>query len=583
MLSKHFELKKFHLIFLLLMLGVFLSSTSKAASLTAHVDNNIVQIGQFIQFSVTLSDKSSSQKPDFSALQQDFDLLSGISTSSQTQIINGSMSTSTTWTITISPKQEGAIVIPPIKLAGLETEAITIVVGKAPQKEFSDVFIETTLSKKQAYVQEQIKLDLKLYIRMADLSSTQLDDLNINDAKVLPAGETKQSQILKNGIRYHLVERSYFIFPEKSGLLKIPSLRFNGVINEGSRYSRFGTQRRITASSDAFDVKIKPIPESFPKNANWLPAEQVLLAETFSPGDSAKLGDPITRTIVTKATGLSASALPPVELKAIDGLKIYPDEGASNETISANSLVSTRNDSFALIASKSGDIELPAYRLPWWDTRNDKLRYSELDGKTLHFTASLEQIISTQDNFNEAGNDDLNKKQDSQVIDNKIIWLIVSGFLILWLTTIFAFIFYIRKLKKNVQHEYEKESGSKNTLQLSESEKSALNEFEQACKNNNTHMARTSLIHWARLHFPDKNIEGLSKLAHVMENTNGQESTALLEQLCALDKHIYTNENAHMDLSELRRLMNEWIKGLNKKIEKSEKGKKLSELYDTTK
>ncbi len=573
---------KFPLLLLVMFTVFFTSGLSKAANLTAYVDNNIVQIGQLVQFSVTLSEKSSSDKPDFSALQQDFDVLSGINTSSQTQIINGSMSSSTTWSVTISPKHDGAIVIPPIKLAGLETEAITVVVGKAPEKKFSDVFFETTVNKKSVYVQEQIRLDLKLYVRMADLSSTQLDDLNITDAKVLPAGEAKQSQILQNGIRYHLVEKSYFIFPEKSGVLKIPSLRFNGVVTEGSRYSRFGTQRRISAKSDAVNVTVKAIPESFPKNAIWLPAEQLIVAETFSPGNHAKVGDPITRTIITKATGLIGAALPPAELKNITDLKVYPDEGNSNEVLTGASVVSTRNDSFALIANKGGDIELPVYRLPWWDTKNDKLQYAQLDGKTLHFTGN--QIESSQEELPsdfviDDSRNDQPQATNKQSVDSKTLWLVISIFALVWLTTIAAFLFYIRTINKTHSNNNLKDQ-EQNTLRIvSESEKSALNTFEQSCKNNDAHTARSSLIQWARLRFPENNMEGLSSLVHFIEKSSNDEQSELSQQLQALDKMLYTNDTSHLDFQTLRQCFKEWTKDLDQKNEKTEKGKKLSALY----
>lgn len=577
---------------LLLLLLPWLSFTGQAhsAELKAYVDQNIVQMGQYIQFSLTLSGKSSSKDPDFSVLQQDFDVLSGMSKSSQTQIINGSMSSSNTWSVTITPKNDGALVIPPIELAGLKSQPITVVVGKAPAKEYSDVYFETKISSHVVYVQAQLRLDLKLYIKMADIANTQLDELTIPNAKIFPIGENRQSEVVQNGIRYFLVEKSYFIYPEQSGELKIPALRFQAVVNEGSRYSRFGTRRSISASSDAKTIKVLGIPSTYPKNVPWLPAENIVLAESFNPELTAGIGEPITRTIITKASGLPAAALPPVELSDIKGLKIYPDQGKTDDKLTLATLTGTRTDSFALIANQAGQIQFADYKLAWWDTKNNQLRYAELTGKQLEIIANGSDTTTGQVTLQQASAEETEQEIDAALNENanqfinltnfknndsinkQEFILVLIAFLIIWLLTIGGFIFYIYHLKKNGLKLIPKKNNESENIK-SENLKSAVQALKHACKNNDTRQVRNALIHWGNIQFPEHSIKGLDQLASLLNNT------ALKESFKNIDRNLYETSNESINLVSFFDEFSKVAEAIKLRDDKKEKGKALSQLY----
>lgn len=572
-------------VLVLLFLATF-SPAANAAVLKAYVDKNIVQMGQFIQFSLSLSDKSASQDPDFSALEDNFEILSSMSRSSQTQIINGRMSSSTTWSITITPRKEGAIVIPPIELAGLQSEAITVVVGKSPEKQYSDAFFETKVSADEVYVQAQLLLELKLYVRMADISNSQLENLDIAGAKIIPVGEPSQSQVTKNGIRYYLIESSYFIFPEHSGELKIPSITYSAVVNEGSRYSRYGTRRRISAQSDAKTIRVKGIPSSYPKNAVWLPAQQVTLIETLNPQNSAGIGEPITRNISTKAIGQAASALPPASMAASAKLKVYPDKGDTHDKLTQGNLVGSRTDSFALIANQAGELQLPQYKIPWWDTQNDKLRYAQLDEKSITIHPGENQVATTGSDSNTLQDDstfsgtgsgftEINTTKPSELLSKQTFLLVIAALFVFWLITVIAFIVYIRKLKQNLHLE---NNPSSDAIRQGEAQKAAYKSFENTCKQNDIKMARSQLLEWANRYFSPRHVSGLTQLAQLLEDN------ALTEMLEQMDKQLYkqndtSDKSEQLDLNALNQKLKEVIKQHKSESEKHSKGHQLESLY----
>jgi hypothetical protein len=580
-------LKKY--LFVLTIPLLLLGTNLQAAELKAYVDHNIVQMGQYIEFSLTLSGKSSSSDPDFSILKQDFDVLSGVSRSSQTQIINGSMSSSNTWTVTIAPKKEGALVIPPISLAGLKSDPITVVVGKAPTKEFSDVFFETNVSSRVVYVQAQLRLDLKLYIKIANIGKSQLDELKIVNAKLFQIGENRQSEVVKNGIRYYLVEQSYFIYPEQSGEMKIPSVRFQAVVTEGSRYSRFGTRRNISAASDAITVKVLGIPSAYPKNAQWLPAEQISLSESFNPDQNAGIGEPITRTITTKAKGLPGAALPPAELTDIKGLKVYPDQGKTDDKLSSNTLMSTRTDTFALIANEAKKIQLNDYKIPWWDTKNNQVRYAELKGKVLNITSNASGSTTNNTTPSQTDTDnaldlalgeqtkpliDINSSSQSYSVNQKLVLSLIIVFIIIWLLTVIAFALYIRALKRKGTSNSETSSDNELTH---ENLQKALKSVKQACKDNNAQATRSALISWGNIQFASQlennTIKGLDQLASFINHSE------LKASFKAIDSSLYQGTTKDLDLSKFWDIFSTVKNDINLKNNKQKKGKALSDLY----
>lgn len=576
---------------LIVLILFFTHNSLQAATLNAYVDNNVVQMGQFIQFSVKLTGKTPSGEPDFSPLKQDFDILSSTSKSSETRIVNGQMSSSSTWTITIAPKNDGAIVIPPITFAGTKTAPITIVVGKAPDADLSDVFFETEISSESVYVQAQVILTTKLYIKVLDISNVQLDELKINDALVLPQGEPLQSQIVKNGIRYYLIEQRHFIFPEKSGSLTIPALNFSAIVNDAaSRFSRFGSKRRISAQSQSKTIEVKGVPKNYPDNALWLPAEELSLTETISPGIQTTLGEPITRTIITQAKGLPATTLPPAKLENIPDLKIYPDQGSHEDEKNNTFIKGTRKDAFALLPNRSGKIILPEYQVIWWDTKNNEIRYASLKAQELNILASdsdnnpgllTQEGIHTNSDISDKNNPSFamsaNTGQTIPLFDSnkKLFIFIVIVFGFIWLSTLLFFFVYIRRLKNELLktqtvHEH-----------TNENIKSLLKDIEQAAKNKNLLQVRQSLITWGQVLFEDKQIKGLSELARHCQN---ETVTTSLKKIDAnLFSENRSNKPAELDFDALLKQLSTISGNRDKSNQKSvfitKNGQKLADLY----
>lgn len=110
---------------------LILSQTSLALdNLTASVDKNPVLTGEYFTLSIIAEGKVKGTIPDVSALSNDF-VTSPVNTSSRTSIINGSVSSSTTWQMQLVARTPGTYTIPALEVDGETTQPIEIKVVAA--------------------------------------------------------------------------------------------------------------------------------------------------------------------------------------------------------------------------------------------------------------------------------------------------------------------------------------------------------------------------------------------------------------------------------------------------------------------
>lgn len=373
---------KFNLLFL-----IFILSFGKviAEELSSTVDRNQVGSGETLRLEVKWLGQAFGD-PDFSALQHDFEILSR-QQQNQLSIINGKTQSYTTWALELLPKREGKLLIPSFNYEGQVSDAIMIQVNKAAKQSQSNapVYVETQVDKEQLYVQEQLLLTRRVVTRV-NLQGITNDDMKIDGASVIKVAED-QFQKNINGVPHLVIEVKYAVFPQNSGELRIPSVRFSTIIADrhdpfgGGLFSSGG--KRVFLNTDAKTLNVLPRPANS-GNGEWLPSAGVSLAERWSrPLNEWHAGEPLTRTITLTAQGLTGVQLPPLEFSGSDAVKIYPDQPQLDDQLSASGVIGKRTETMALVPSKPGEITLPPVTVSWWDTKNQRLQKTTLEGRTL--------------------------------------------------------------------------------------------------------------------------------------------------------------------------------------------------------
>ena len=167
----------------------FGTSQVMADQLTASVDRDNLSIQDTITLTVSAESRVSS-KPDFSTLQNDFEILSN-NESQYTSISTSGTEYKKVWQLTLAPKRVGSLLIPSFTVDKTVSDAIEIKVSKQNTTQTSGddpVRVAVEVNKKTAFVQEEIHLKIQI-VSKVNLSQTQMQPLEIKNAIVIPLEE----------------------------------------------------------------------------------------------------------------------------------------------------------------------------------------------------------------------------------------------------------------------------------------------------------------------------------------------------------------------------------------------------------
>ncbi|GAA6152708.1 BatD family protein [Pseudoteredinibacter isoporae] len=362
--------------------------SSLALSITAKVDRDSIAMSETLTLTVTVDEQVAFSAPSFEELSQNFDILRQHK-SNRYQSMNGQVTSVTEWVLTLGPKREGQLIIPSFEYEGEYSDAIPIKVSKqsSPNQAQQDIFLEASADKKDAFVQEQIIFTQKLYSAV-NLSSFDPEALQISGARVELLSEFDYQTRIGNR-PYVVVESRYAIYPQQSGTLTIPALRWNIGVSGGRRnvFDPFSNNsgRIHRLRSDAIEISIKASPADA---SPWLPASRLELSQSWSSDpEKMRVGEPITRHIEILAQGLTAAQLPNVEMGSdatLQGkIKTYLEQPQTEDQKNNNGIIGKRRISTAIIPSQTGPLTLPAIEIRWWNTLQNQWQTAKLPEMTV--------------------------------------------------------------------------------------------------------------------------------------------------------------------------------------------------------
>lgn len=494
---------------LTLTMMVLFSCTGLRAELIATVDRSLVSDLDLVTLTVRASNESSEAKPDFSVLEQDFDIVSTSSSQrSSMSIING-RTTSTMYvdhTLQLAPKRLGTLTIPAITAGSARTEPITIQVQRQSlsqqQRMRQFVFFETTVDTKETWVQGQIVYAVKLFYTEA-IGGDFPQPPVLDDAIVETIENEKRYESIIGGKRYYVLEKRYAIFPQRSGELVIPRERFRGTRGRGGAFSQ---RQVVTAISDAHTIKVNRIPNEFTGQA-WIPAKALAVAESWTVDPPTfRVGEPLNREITISAVGVSESLLPQVGAMTITNAKVYADPPTSESRVSSEGLSARQVTTIGIVPTAEGEITLPEVRIPWWNTQANREEIAVIPAATY-------AVLPPQGNLATAPEVTvpLSELQRQQVVQQPAApyWQWAAFALaLLWLLSTWQWLMLRRQVRV-----LESAAGSR-FQQAVFSEPDEVREYDalrQACNRGEAATAHRQLFLWAKARFPD--IDSINQLA----------------------------------------------------------------------
>ena len=374
----------------------------QAASFTARVDRTQLNAGESVELVLESDDTAQFSVPDLTPLEPFFELLS----SKQVNRLTDSERPVTQWILTLLPKQTGFVIIPPLSLGELQSTPINLSISEFKNiglPTLEPVYIDAQIDQESVYVQAQLLLTLRVYHAVPLFADSNLTPLLIDTARVEQLGKPRTFEQHINGVRHGVIEVNYAIFPQQSGPFEIPPQIFSATLagHDPHSLTPFSTRpgQRIEVKSARIPVQVKSIPDSYPKDALWLPAQHIGLEQTWTP-PSIIAGSAATRLLKLSAQGLPSSQLPAFVPEPARTYKIYIDKPSFSHQFTEQGLVSSRDERHAFVFQTAGHYQLAPIKLPWWNTGLDQLEYVELAQQELQVLAQptdqeLAQLTAT--------------------------------------------------------------------------------------------------------------------------------------------------------------------------------------------
>ena len=376
-----------------------------AQPFTATVNRTELPEGETLMLSLELQDASTNATPDFSVLDKDFTLYS-VSNAYRTNIVNGVSSRSRQWNLVLIPKRTGDVVIPSIKLDKWHTDALTIKVVKAGdtispsnQQNQPRFKIKAQVDTRNPYVQQQVNYTITIY----DTGGLQGDApsfliSNEDEWIIKNLGEPQISNKVVDGRNLREITFNYALFPQKSGKLEIPAVKFNGFYLTRERrndpFSQmfsddmfiagfgmadvFASRNPVVLTTEPLTVEVKPGPQEY-KGQWWLPSSDVSLYGEFSPArPQFKVGEAVSRTIYLKAVGVIDSQLPEIRFAETKGVKQYPEKPETQMKVEQGKVISLEKITNVYIPTAEGEFELAPIEVNWFDIKTGQMQKASL-------------------------------------------------------------------------------------------------------------------------------------------------------------------------------------------------------------
>jgi len=560
----------------LLMLLLLVGPAGAADDFSAELDRTQVRANETLTLRLRAEGRLAGE-PDLTPLNQDFEILDQ-SSGTRMSIINGAVSQTREWTLELAPRRGGRLQVPPLALGGKQSSPVAVEVLPADQAAADTgskpIFVETRVENATPYVQQSFVYRIRVLYREQPRRAV-LSEPQAEGATLERQGEDQSSSETIQGQRYTVIERRYLVVPQRSGPLTIASPRLEALLPESRSAGRRGpfadfndpfgnapfqdlpdlfdrgSGRRVIERGQDLTVQVRPQPNV--GTATWLPAESVQLSEEWTPSPPRfRVGEPVTRTLVITARGVTAAQLPTLDPGTPEGAKVYP-EPPKGEDLPGTAPTALKTLKIALVPSRAGELILPEVRVPWWDTTADQERVAVIPLRRVQVepapgepaspppeTAAANRPAASAPNQVSADAPPAARDTgvDSSATDStKVPWP--------WLTLLFA-LAWLATLSWNLL----RRSGRGGTGQVTAArmkpqrgEAAARTRVRRACTAADPRAARAALLDWGLARWPHDPPRGLGDIGTRL----GPAGSATADVLEHIDRAVYAPGGAAWD------------------------------------
>jgi len=261
-----------------------------------------------------------------------------------------------------------------------------------------DLFITTSVSKRDVYKDEPLVLTTKIYVRQVDLQG--LSDAKNMELKDFLSQELTRPEKMDweieavNGKTYNVgIYEQRLLFPQKSGALEIPSMELEFIIKQRvARRSQsvfddfFESNYRTVkkrVSSKPLTVNVKPLPSGTPADFSGVVGD-IKMDYSLSKTD-IKTNDGVTLKIEVSGSGNhKIMSNPKINLPA--DFDQFEPKVTNNITNTAAGMAGSKVFEYLIIPRHTGDFVIPAITLSYFDINSKQYKQLSTGEIKMHVT-----------------------------------------------------------------------------------------------------------------------------------------------------------------------------------------------------
>jgi hypothetical protein len=342
--------------------------------------------------------------------------------SSSTQIVNGKMSNSTSYSYVyyLQAVKEGKFVIPPavfvLKNKTYHSDSLVIeVIGSSAQKQGAvpgnqdsqpdadvqssgkDLFINLSVNRRDIFLGEPIVATVKLYSRVniAGINEIKYPDFNSflkSDIDTPPLTSLRQENV--NGTIYGSgVVQQFLLYPQVTGEINIDPVQISVLIQKKVRGEQsdpffgdfFSSYQTIptAAASKTIKIKVRPLPGIQPADYSGVVGKLDIKATVNK--ESVKVNDAVTYKVTISGNGNLRIASAPV-LKLSPNIEVYDPKISDELRNGLNGTTGRKTFEYLMIPRHDGDFTIPPISYSYFNIASGK--YEKLTTEEFHLNAS---------------------------------------------------------------------------------------------------------------------------------------------------------------------------------------------------
>ena len=451
---------------LVILISLFCFIVADAAKVSMQVEmprgKRGIGVGDTFWISVKLTDIDSKLSQPSNVPGAKLVYFSQTGRSSQSTIVNGNFShtTSVTYTMTLKAEKEGNFKFGPLTVDGIKSNTVSYSIGKkdtslsqsggqssssqddqnGPKfigKGDDKLFLRANVSKTSAFEQEALVYTIKLYSSYAGVkfagatSAPTFDGFVIEESKI---NTIQMDYETYNGKTYATAEIArYIIFPQTTGDLKVLGNTYTISVNSQEYYKdpdwgHLTINRPVNLNVKPNDliVKVKPLPSPRPANFSGGVGEFEIKSEL----QNSKLKTNHAASIVYSISGsgnLKYLKLPDLNNIFPSQLEVYSPSVKENVAVNSNNTVGDISFDYSFMPLEEGEYAIPSVELVYFNPSTGKYETKQAKGYNVEVTKGEVSSKSQKKDrlvYNTKLEDvGVNKSSTKLIVDSLSYWL----------------------------------------------------------------------------------------------------------------------------------------------------------------